>query len=77
VRGRQLRLRDLYVEGGAYTYRRGVNPRAVAAMAAGIVVALGGTLHPRLGFLFSGAWFSGAIVSFVLYSYLMRPVREA
>jgi len=77
VRGRQLRLRDLYVEGGAYTYRRGVNPRAVAAMAAGIVVALGGTLHPRLGFLFSGAWFSAAIVSFVLYSYLMRPVREA
>ncbi len=77
VRGRQLKLRDLYVEGGAYTYRKGVNPRAVAAVAAGIVVALAGTLHPRLGFLFSGAWFSAAIVSFVLYSYLMRPAREA
>jgi cytosine/uracil/thiamine/allantoin permease len=40
---------------------------------AGILVALAGTLHPRLTFLFSGAWFSASLVSFVRYSYLMRP----
>jgi hypothetical protein len=34
-----------------------------------------GTLHPRLRFLFSGAWFSASLVSFILYSYLMRPAR--
>ena len=77
VRGRQLRLRDLYLAGGAYEYRGGVNYRAVGAVLAGILVALAGTLHPRLRFLFSGAWFSAAIVSFILYSYLMRPAREA
>jgi NCS1 family nucleobase:cation symporter-1 len=73
VRGRRLELRDLYQEGGAYSYRRGINYRAVAAALAGILVALAGTLHPRLGFLFSGAWFSASLVSFVVYSYLMRP----
>jgi NCS1 family nucleobase:cation symporter-1 len=73
VRRGVLRLRDLYLEGGAYSYRGGVNRRAVVAVVAGAGTALAGTLHPRLGFLFSGAWFSAAMVSFVLYSFLMRP----
>jgi len=73
VRGRRLELRELYLEGGAYTYYQGVNSRAVAAAVAGILVALAGTLHPKLRFLFSGAWFSASLVSFVTYSYLMRP----
>jgi len=77
VRGRRLQLRDLYLEGGVYTYHNGVNYRAVAAAVAGILVALAGTLHPRLTFLFNGAWFSASLVSFVLYSYLMRPAPEA
>jgi NCS1 family nucleobase:cation symporter-1 len=70
-RGR-LRLRDLYAEGGAYAYHRGVNRKAVAAVLAGILTALAGTLHPRLAFLFSGAWFSAGIISFALYYLLMR-----
>ena len=73
VRGRRLELRELYLEGGVYSYHQGVNSRAVAAAVAGILVALAGTLHPKLGFLFSGAWFSASLVSFVTYSYLMRP----
>jgi nucleobase:cation symporter-1, NCS1 family len=77
VRRCRLQLRDLYLAGGVYEYRRGVNYRAVAAAAAGILVALAGTLHPRLRFLFSGAWFSAAFVSSILYWYLMRPAREA
>ncbi len=68
-----LRLRDLYLEDGAYTYVGGVNRRAVVALVAGILTALAGTLHPALRFLFDGAWFSAAIVSFVLYYWLMRP----
>jgi NCS1 family nucleobase:cation symporter-1 len=72
IRRGRLRLRDLYAEGGAYDYRGGVNRSAVAAVLAGILTALAGTLHPRLAFLFSGAWFSAAAVSFVLYYLLMR-----
>jgi NCS1 family nucleobase:cation symporter-1 len=75
VRARRLRVRELYLENGAYQYRGGVNYRAVAAVAAGIAVALAGTLHPRLAFLFRGAWFSAALVAFILYAYLMRPAR--
>ena len=74
VRARRLVVEDLYREGGVYP---AVNRAALAATAAGIGVALLGLLHPALEFLFRGAWFSAAIVSFVLYSYFMRPRREA
>jgi len=76
IRRGALSLRDLYTEDGAYAYTDGVNRRAVVALVAGILVALAGTLHPRLRFLFDGAWFSAAGVSFVLYWRLMRPVRR-
>jgi len=50
-----------------------VNWRAVAALVAGALTALAGLLHPALAFLFGGAWFSAAIVAFVVYYALMRP----
>ncbi|MBI2073425.1 MAG: NCS1 family nucleobase:cation symporter-1 [Gemmatimonadetes bacterium] len=72
IRRGTLQLSELYREGGAYGYRAGVNPRALIALVAGILVALAGTLDPRLRFLFDGAWFSGTVVSFVVYWLLMR-----
>ena len=72
IRRGVLKLRDLYLEDGAYTYSGGVNWNAIVALAGGIVVALAGTVHPSLRFLFDGAWFSAAIVSFGLYYVLMR-----
>ena len=75
IRRGALSLRDLYTEDGAYAYTDGVNRRAVVALVAGILVALAGTLHPRLRFLFDGAWFSAAIVSFIVYWVLMRAER--
>jgi NCS1 family nucleobase:cation symporter-1 len=70
-RGRLL-LADLYRQDGVYAYTDGVNWRAIAATIAGIAVALTGVLTPGLRFLFSGAWFSATIVSFVVYYLLMR-----
>lgn len=67
-----LNLRDLYSEQGEYTYTRGFNHKALVALVGGILVALVGKLHPRLEFFFNGAWFSAAIVSFVIYYFLMR-----
>ncbi|PYO60284.1 MAG: nitrate reductase, partial [Gemmatimonadetes bacterium] len=72
IRRGVLSLRDLYTEGGAYTYGSGVNRHAVVALVAGIVVALAGLVHPALRFLFDGAWFSAAVVSFGVYWFLMR-----
>jgi len=51
----------------AYVYEGGVNRHGITALVAGVVTALLGLLHPSLAFLFNGAWFSAAIVSFVLY----------
>ncbi len=72
IRRTRLQLRDLYRPEGAYTYGDGVNWHAMAALAAGIAVALSGKLVPALHFLFDGAWFSAAITSFVIYLFLMR-----
>ena len=72
IRRGRLALRDLYLDGGAYTYDRGVNRRAVAALAAGILAALLGLVGPGVRFLFDGAWFSAATISFVAYWLLMR-----
>ncbi|MFQ5741778.1 MAG: NCS1 family nucleobase:cation symporter-1 [Acidobacteriota bacterium] len=73
IRRTNLNLPDLYREEGEYSYRGGYNPRALVATGAGIAVALAGKLHLRLEFLFNGAWFSAALVSFCLYLFLMRP----
>jgi NCS1 family nucleobase:cation symporter-1 len=72
VRRGLLQVRDLYAPDGAYLYTRGVNGRALIALAAGILVALAGTFTPTLRFLFDGAWFSAAIVSFALYWMLTK-----
>ena len=75
IRRRVLSLDDLYRERGAYSYRDGVNRKAVIALIAGILTALAGLLSPRVAFLFQGAWFSAGISSFIGYYFLMR--REA
>jgi NCS1 family nucleobase:cation symporter-1 len=72
VRRGQLRVAELYAERGAYWYEMGVNRRGMIAMGTGALVALMGLLHPSLRLLFNGAWFSAAIVAFVLYAMLMR-----
>ena len=72
IRRGRLALRDLYAEDGVYRYDRGVNRAAMIALAAGVVVALLGLVAPGLRFLFDGAWFSAAVVSFGVYWVLMK-----
>jgi NCS1 family nucleobase:cation symporter-1 len=70
-RGR-LDLPDLYEPRGRYSYARGFNLRALAAMAVGLVVVGLGYLVPALAFLAQGAWFSGVFASGAAYLVLMR-----
>lgn len=72
LRRTELDLVSLYAVEGAYTYRRGFNLRAIAAMLAGVTVVLLGKVAPELEFLFKGAWFSGLLVSGAVYLVLMR-----
>src|SRR5476651_652760 len=48
LRNRRLKLEDLYLANGAYTYRGGWNARAVIATAAGCFLAWGGLVIPAM-----------------------------
>jgi len=61
----------LYRRGGAYEYSRGVNWRAIGALAAGILVALCGLAFPPLRWLYDYAWFVGFLVAGAAYLALM------
>jgi NCS1 family nucleobase:cation symporter-1 len=67
VRRRELSVEDLYRRGGRYEYAKGVNPRAMAALAAGVIVALGGLVVPGMRWLYDYAWFVGFAVAFATY----------
>jgi nucleobase:cation symporter-1, NCS1 family len=74
VRGRALKLEDLYLTDGVY---RGWNWRAIGATALGCALAWGGIVIPVLKPLYDYAWFVGFGVAFIVYTLTMRgmPVR--
>ena len=74
LRRTEIQAADLFERGGGYEYRKGFNWRAIASLAAGIVVALIGLEVPVLRGLYHYAWFVGFAVSFVVYLVWMpRP----
>ena len=80
VRGARLDSLSLYIRNGIYEYEKGINPRAMIALVAGIVVALIGRFVPRVAFLYDYAWFVGFFLAGGLYFLMMlnyRPAYEA
>ncbi|MBT8190274.1 MAG: cytosine permease, partial [Bacteroidia bacterium] len=71
VRKKILSLPDLYKYDGAYAYWKGFNPAAMISLVAGIAIALIGYYIPALEALYKLSWFSGFLVSFILYYLLM------
>ena len=71
VRRRWLNLEDLYLRGGVYEYTDGFNLKALAALAAGVAVALVGLFVPALHWLYAYAWFVGFGVAAGVYLLLM------
>jgi NCS1 family nucleobase:cation symporter-1 len=68
----ELDVAALYQSEGPYAYSRGVNWRAVAALAVGIAVALLGLVLPPLRWLYDYAWFVGFFVAGIAYLLFMR-----
>jgi nucleobase:cation symporter-1, NCS1 family len=72
VRRTKLDLQSLYQRGGAYEYRNGINPRALIALGAGVLVALCGLVVPALRWLYDYSWFVGFAVAGGVYLITMR-----
>ena len=72
VRHARLKISDLYRRNGIYEYDNGVNLRAVAALAVGVIVALLGLVIPALRLLYDYAWFVGFGVAGAVYVALMQ-----
>jgi NCS1 family nucleobase:cation symporter-1 len=77
MRGTNLQVNDLYRRGGIYEYRKGVNPRALISLAAGVFVALAGIVFPGMRWLYDYAWFVGFGLSGAVYVVLMRGTVRA
>jgi len=73
IRKKKLELAELYKEEGIYSYKKtGFNKAAMIALFVGVFLALIGYWVPALNFLYSLSWFTGFIISFVLYVLLMK-----
>ena len=75
IRKRVIVTDDLFKRGGIYEFSGGFNWRAIAALAAGILVALIGLKVSALHNLYQYAWFVGFGVSFFVYLALMPRQR--
>jgi NCS1 family nucleobase:cation symporter-1 len=77
IRRTRLDLQNLYQRGGAYEYRGGINPRALLALASGIVLALCGLIIPVLRWLYDYSWFIGFAAAGAVYYGTMRNRASA
>ncbi|WP_298903845.1 NCS1 family nucleobase:cation symporter-1 [uncultured Psychroserpens sp.] len=76
IRKKQIQIVDLYKEDGVYAYGgSGINKAAIFSLIIGAFVAIGGKWIPAMSSLYAISWFSGFIISFVLYYLLMKKKR--
>ena len=72
IRHTELDVNSLYHREGAYHYTKGINPRAVVALALGVAIALIGLAVKPLHFLYDYAWFDGFFMAGIVYLLLMK-----
>lgn len=72
IRHTELDVNSLYHRDGAYHYTKGINPRAVVALALGVAIALIGLVVKPLHFFYDYAWFVGFFMAGIVYVLLMK-----
>ncbi|MGI4856471.1 MAG: NCS1 family nucleobase:cation symporter-1 [Janthinobacterium lividum] len=74
IKRREVVLADLYSQArdGRYWYRAGVNPRAIAALAIGAILAVACVMSTALAAFANFSWFIGAGVGALAYRCLAR-----
>jgi cytosine/uracil/thiamine/allantoin permease len=76
IRRKHLKLAQLYKSDGEYSYSGGFNMSALMSLLIGVGGALIWYLVPSLTYLSDLAWFTGFIISFLVYYMLMRKRIE-
>lgn len=77
IRKKEMVLPELYKEDGIYSYgKTGFNKAAMISLFVGVFLALIGYWVPALNFLYSLSWFTGFIISFIVYYILMKNKKE-
>ena len=77
IRKTELDVNSLYHREGIYYYTKGINPRAMVALALGVAIALIGVFVPSLHFLYDYAWFVGFFTAGIAYVAMMRAAEAA
>ncbi len=76
IRKKTMNLAELFKENGMYAYNgTGFNKAAMISLFVGVFLALVGFWVPALNFLYTLSWFTGFIISFILYYILMKKNR--
>ena len=76
LRRTRLSVKDLFDPQGCYAYAHGFNLAALIALACGLLVALSGYFVPSMSWLYTGSWFSGGFIAFLVYGALMTTHTE-
>ena len=77
IRKKRIELAELYKEEGIYSYKKtGFNKAAIIALFIGVFLALIGYWVPALNFLYSLSWFTGFIISSIIYYVMMKKTRR-
>jgi cytosine/uracil/thiamine/allantoin permease len=73
IQKKEIQLADLYKENGIYSFGgSGYNKAAIISLLIGAFIAIGGKWIPAMSGLYAVSWFSGFIISFGLYYFLMK-----
>ena len=73
IRKKEIQLAELYKTDGVYAFGgSGFNKPAIISLLIGAFIAIGGKWIPAMSSLYAVSWFSGFIISFVLYYVLMK-----
>ncbi|WP_086664718.1 NCS1 family nucleobase:cation symporter-1 [Lentzea kentuckyensis] len=77
VRKQKVVVDDLFTmsQGGRYHYRKGYNPKAIGATAAGAILAVLPVLVPALSGAAQYTWFIGMAVALAVYALASRSAR--
>jgi nucleobase:cation symporter-1, NCS1 family len=77
INKKEIQLAELYKTDGIYAFGgSGFNKAAIISLVIGAFIAIGGKWIPAMSSLYAVSWFSGFIISFVLYYFLMKKSKQ-